>query len=69
MQKCDFFFNLKWPPIAESSASSPNFALHSRTTQDMCVQDIIGISAKLRALGPEQTHIGPTHYVGPNYEH
>ena len=32
----------------------PNFALHSRTTQDMCVQNIIGISAKLRALARSQ---------------
>ena len=32
----------------------PNYALHSGTTQDMGLQNIIGISAKLRALGPEQ---------------
>ena len=32
----------------------PNFALHSDTTKDMCLQSIIGISAKLRVLGPSQ---------------
>ena len=32
----------------------PSFALYSGTTQDMCLQNIIGISAKLRALGPGQ---------------
>ena len=32
----------------------PNYALYTGTTQDMCVHNIIGISAKLRALGPEQ---------------
>ena len=32
----------------------PNSALHTGTTQDMCVQDIIGIYAKLRVPGPEQ---------------
>ena len=29
-----------------------NFALHSGTIQDMCLQNIIGISVKMRALGP-----------------
>ena len=63
------------------------YALHTETAQDMCVQNIIGISAKFRVLGPEQkfnntfwiflqrrrrlqtnqTHIGPTLHVGPNY--
>ena len=28
--------------------------LHGETTQDMCLQNIIGISAKLRALGSGQ---------------
>ena len=32
----------------------PNFALPSGSTQDMWLQNIIGISAKLRALGPRQ---------------
>ena len=32
----------------------PNFALHSGTTQDTCVQNINGISAKLRGLGVGQ---------------
>ena len=32
----------------------PHFALHSRITQHMCLQNIIGISAKLRVLGPNQ---------------
>ena len=31
-----------------------NFALHSGTNQDMRVQNIIGISTKLRVLGSEQ---------------
>ena len=31
-----------------------NFALHSGTTQSMCLQNIIGISVKLRALDPSQ---------------
>ena len=47
----------------------PNFALHSVTTQDMCLQNIIGISLKLRVLGllqTYQTHIGPTLHVGSN---
>ena len=57
----------------------PNFALHSSTTQDMCLQNIIGISTKLQALGLgqrfnytflsqqqlqiNQTYIGPTLHV------
>ena len=32
----------------------PNFPLHSGTTQDMCLQNVSTISAKLRALGPGQ---------------
>ena len=31
-----------------------NFALHSETTQSMCLQNIIGISVQLRALDPAQ---------------
>ena len=31
-----------------------NFALSSGTTQDLCMQNIIGISVKLRALDPTQ---------------
>ena len=79
-----WFFYLKWPP----QKFSPHFTLHSRTTHDMCEQDIMWISPKLRALGPgqtfdntlwilllqrwrwlqtNQTHIGPTLYVWPNY--
>ena len=33
---------------------NPNFALHAGATQDMRLRNIIGISAKLRVLGPEQ---------------
>ena len=61
--------------------SGPNFALHSGTTQDMCMKNIIKISGKFRVLGPEQrfdlhrqlqshqSHIDPTLHVGPNNEH
>ena len=53
MQTCYFLF--KMTAISRNLKQlGPNFALHSGTTQDMSVQSIIGISAKLRALGPEQ---------------
>ena len=53
MQKCDFL--CKMAAISWNLEHlGPNFALHSRTTQDTCVQNIMGISAKLRGLGPEQ---------------
>ena len=34
----------------------PNFALHSLTTQDLGLQNIIGISTKMRALGLGQRY-------------
>ena len=89
VQKCDFF-ELKWPLLTSWNIEQlgPNFALHSGTTQDRCLQNIIRISAKLRVQGTgqrfdntfwillmrrrqqlqtNQTHIGPTLHVGPNY--
>ena len=53
MQKCDYFY-LKWPPFCNLEQLGQNFALHFGTTQDTHVQNIIGMSAKLRALGAEQ---------------
>ena len=49
------FFKFKMAAILQNLEQlGPNFALHSGTTQDMRLQNIIGISAKLRGLGLEQ---------------
>ena len=54
MQKCDCF-QLKMATISRNLEQlARNFALHSRTTEYMCLQNIIGISVKMRALGPGQ---------------
>ena len=47
-----FIQNIDYSPNLDQLG--PNFALHSGTTHDMCKQNIMGISAKLRALGPRQ---------------
>ena len=50
-KKCDFF-RCKMAAISlNPEYLGLNFALHSGTTQGTCVQNIIGISAKLRAVG------------------
>ena len=50
-----WFFKFKMGAISQSvEQMGPNFALHSGTTRDMYLQNIIGISAKLRALGSGQ---------------
>ena len=50
-----FFKKIKMAAILRNLEQlGPNFALHSGTTQDMCVWNIIRISLKLRALGPAQ---------------
>ena len=48
-------FSFKMAAISQKFEQlGPNIALHSRSAQDMCLQIIIGISAKLRALGSKQ---------------
>ena len=54
-QKCDFFKMKNCCHFVEYWAIGRNFALYSRTTKGMCMQNVIGISAILRALVPSQT--------------
>ena len=54
MQKCDFFQFKMAVILWNLEQLGPNFALHSGTTQDMCLQNIIRISLKLRVLGLAQ---------------
>ena len=54
MQKCDIFFRFKMAAVLLNIEQlGQHFALHLGTTQDMCLQNIIGISV-MRALGPGQ---------------
>ena len=53
VQKCDFQF--KMAAISQNlEQSGRNFALLFGTTQDICLQNITGISVKMRAQGPGQ---------------
>ena len=55
-EKCkNVIFQFKMAAISWNLEQlGPNSALQSGTTQDVCVQNIIGISLKLRVLGPAQ---------------
>ena len=63
MQKGDFFRFKMSAILRNLEQLGPNFALCTGTAQDMCVQNIIQ-----QWLQTNQTHIGPTLHVSPNYK-
>ena len=54
MQKCDFLKFKMAAILWNLEQFGPTFALHSGITQDICLQNMTGISVNLRAL-----HVGP----------
>ena len=64
-QKCKIviFFRIKIAAILRNLEQfGQDFALHSRTTQGMCMQNIIGIPVIMRALALEQ-RFGNTFWI------
>ena len=52
--KCDFFY-LQWPAILwDLEQLGLSFAFHTRTTQGMCTQNLIGCSGTMRMQEPTQ---------------